>query len=90
VIKLAVSVEAFEAIAPTFRDEAEANERGEPLIWLEVGWRIGSRLCADRIRATVASSSGWSNWRREYGTSIGKHRSLTRGAVASKAEGRKP
>jgi hypothetical protein len=67
VIKLAISVEAFEAIAPTLRDEAEANERGEPLIWLEAGWRIGSRLCAGRMRATATSSSGWSSWRCDHG-----------------------
>jgi hypothetical protein len=49
VIKIATTVEAFEAIARTLRFgsvgyEAEANERGEHLIWLEAAMvdRLGA------------------------------------------------
>ena len=50
VIRIAISVEAFEAIARTLplgsvAVEAEANERGERLIWLEAAMvdRLGAR-----------------------------------------------
>ena len=59
--RLAISVEAFEAIGRTLTlgsvgYEAEANERGERLIWLEDAMvdRLGA--CADRARATATSS----------------------------------
>ncbi|MGO8841956.1 MAG: hypothetical protein ACLQF1_12735 [Methyloceanibacter sp.] len=50
-VRIAISVEAFEAIARTLPVgsvgyEAEANERGERLIWLEAG--MADRLCAMR------------------------------------------
>jgi hypothetical protein len=54
VIKLAISVEAFEAIAQTLRYEAETNERGELLIWLEAAM-------ADRLAALRGSDESYSN-----------------------------
>jgi len=48
-VRIAISVEAFEAIARTLPPgsvgyEAEANERGERLIWLD-------RAVVDRLRS---------------------------------------
>ena len=58
-IRIAISVEAFEAIARTLPlgsvgYEAEANERGERLIWLE-------RAVVDRLRAMRGSGESFSD-----------------------------
>ena len=52
-VRIAISVEAFEAIARTLplgsvAYESEANERGERLIWLEDAMADGWPRCADR------------------------------------------
>ena len=57
-IRIAISVEAFEAIARTLPlgsvgYENETNERGERLIWLDRAWSTGCGRCADRARATA-------------------------------------
>ena len=58
-IKIAITVEAFEAIARTLPlgsvgYEAEANERGERLIWLEAAM-------VDRLRAMRGSGESYSD-----------------------------
>jgi hypothetical protein len=55
-IRIAISVEAFEAIVRTLPlrsvgCEAEANDRGERLIWLEPNGSTASGRCAGRARA---------------------------------------
>jgi hypothetical protein len=57
-IRIAISVEAFEAIARTMPlgtvgYEAEANERGERLIWIE-------DAMADRLSAMRGPGEGYS------------------------------
>jgi hypothetical protein len=58
VIRIAISAEAFEAIARTLPlgsvgYEAEANERGERLIWLHAAM-------ADRLSAIRGQGEGYS------------------------------
>jgi hypothetical protein len=57
-VRIAISAEAFEAIARTLPlgsvgFENEVNERGEHHVWLEEQWRIGSARCGGRVRATA-------------------------------------
>jgi hypothetical protein len=57
-IRIAISVEAFEAIVATLPlgsvgYENKTNERGERLIWLEPTWSIVSAPCASRAKATA-------------------------------------
>jgi hypothetical protein len=66
-VRIAISVEAFKAIARTlplgYVDyEADANERGERYVWHEDA--MAARLGAMRGpgRATAASSCGSSGW----------------------------
>jgi hypothetical protein len=61
-IRIAITAEAFDAIAPitpfgSVGYEADAN--GERLIWLPAGLSTGLGRCAGRARATATSSSGW-------------------------------
>ena len=62
-VRIAISAEAFEAIArslplSTVAFETEATERGEHLIWMEARWQIGSAQCEGAARAIVRSSCG--------------------------------
>ena len=63
-VRIAISVEAFEAIARTLPVgsvgyEAEPNERGERLIWLEdaMADRLGA-MRGPRAKASATSSCG--------------------------------
>jgi hypothetical protein len=61
-IRITISVEAFEAIAATLPlgsvgDENDVNERGERLFWLAPAVLARPRPCVDRARASATSSS---------------------------------
>ena len=64
-VRIAISVEAFEAIARTLPlgsvgYEPEANERGERLVWLEGPlWSTGWAPCATRREHSPTSFCGW-------------------------------
>ena len=60
-VRIAISVDAFEAIARTLPlgsvgYEAEANERGERLIGSRPRWRTGSARCEGRANRFRTSS----------------------------------
>jgi hypothetical protein len=65
VIRITISVAAYEAIASTLKPgsvavEPEVDERGERVIWLEPAMvdRLGG--CGGRARATATPFCGWS------------------------------
>ena len=75
-IRIAISAEAFEAIARTLPlgsmgFEAEANERGEKLVWLEDAMADRLASCGGRARAT-ATLSYVSRGRRRLPLDAGK------------------
>ena len=75
-IRIAISAEAFEAIARTLPLgsiglEAEANERGEKLVWLEDAMADRLAVMRGRARAT-ATLSYVSRGRRRLPLDAGK------------------
>jgi hypothetical protein len=64
VIRIAISAEAFDALASTLPlgsvgYEKETNERGERLIWRDHAVLARLKACANRARATATPFSGW-------------------------------